>query len=107
MLLTINGQYRIPQDLDTLRVDIYSASSADAGTGAEISSQTFTNLLNYSPNGFPFTVLLDDSGAMHDSIDVIVTGTVMGATQPVGMGEVFVQLKSGATVDAAVDLVDP
>ena len=99
ILVTVNGQYRIPQDVDTLRIDTYDSSNTRL-----IISQSYT----LEPGqDFPFTVLLVDSGTDYSAVKIIATATLTGNNRPVGVGEADdVSLDDGKTVDASITLAD-
>jgi len=100
ILLSINGAYRIPQDVDTLIIAV-----KDSSNNMELVSHTFT--LEAGQN-FPFTVTLDDSGAEHSQLEIVATVTLSTVVSngPVGEGTVEVDLKDGATVNATISLAD-
>ena len=99
VLVTVGGGdgFRIPQDIDTLRIDTYDLSNTRL-----IISQTYT----LQPGtAFPFTVLLVDSGTDYSAIKIIATATLTGNNRPVAEGEADdVSLEDGKTVDATITL---
>jgi len=96
--VTINGAYRIPQDVDGLLLAIYDDATNDLIISKTYALQPGTN--------FPFTVTLVDSGASYSTIKVIANATLTGSNQPVATGEADqISLESGGTVEASIDLM--
>jgi len=99
IFLSIKGAYRIPNDADNLRLDVYDVTSAKL-----LVTQTFPLAAGVN---FPFTVTVDDTSGSHSSVTLIATATLATPSQhAVGTGNTTVSLASGATVKASIDLVD-
>jgi hypothetical protein len=99
IFLSISGAYRIPLDADSLRLDVYDVSSAKL-----LVTQTFPLAAGVH---FPFTVTVDDTSGNASSVMLIATATLSTPSQhAVGTGKTTVSLEGGATVNAAIALVD-
>jgi hypothetical protein len=96
LLVTFKGGYRIPQDADTLTVQVRDGTNVikkmDYGLADQ---QTPLNA----------TLTLVQSGASHPTVRIEATLTLHGTTM--GVGSTDASFADGRTVDVTVTLVPP
>ena len=98
MLVTFAGQWRIPQDGDTLAVAVI-----DTATTQQIKSAS------YPLTSLPVTLTLVQSGAAHPRVRVRATLQVTKGSTPgtTALGSAEADFQGGQTVNVTVTLVPP